>query len=461
MQRRLFAILPLFISAHLAFTQGTDRERETVLPHVEEIDVFHDAEPTDAVVKDDIHTPDDIRSVIEKMPRESRPAAFMYNKSDKSEAYPWVSADGLHLYYTHNASADAFFYCTRPNLQTAWSIPREVKIANTPSGVMSAINSCWLSDDRKILIFISGGKIYRAKAMENSSTQFEFDNQIILLTESGKPIEDGFKNCPSFCDNMSQFFLCHEDKTSWFRKASDIEYQRVERNIVEDNALGRVSSDGLSFIYDNDNEDGSIRIVRRKTLTESFSGSLVEKLFDMNAKLDLHQPCFAENASMLFFVHSITNSWGENNLYSVAIPRQNNIKEPDLTGITPVAAEVPSEIVQNPEAMDVMPETITPVKAETRSSQGVLEAQIGIIEMYPNPVSEELTLKLVSETGKYNKEATLKVTDIAGKVVLSETVLPGTEFFKLKVHKLAPGTYYLSYSGVGLHTEALKFQVQR
>jgi serine protease len=62
------------------------------------------------------------------------------------------------------------------------------------------------------------------------------------------------------------------------------------------------------------------------------------------------------------------------------------------------------------------------------------------LSAYPNPFNEELTLDL---TSLRSKTCTLKLSDLLGQPVFSETILVDSNIRKLKIHNLQEGIYIL------------------
>lgn len=73
-----------------------------------------------------------------------------------SDAYPWMSSDGLRLYYTRNFK---LMFAERTNAQSTFSAPVEVDFTGD---VQLEVVSIWLSNDEKTIFLVANNRIYRS-----------------------------------------------------------------------------------------------------------------------------------------------------------------------------------------------------------------------------------------------------------------------------------------------------------
>lgn len=87
---------------------------------------------------------------------------------------------------------------------------------------------------------------------------------------------------------------------------------------------------------------------------------------------------------------------------------------------------------------------------DIRNSERILFKQLDIQELsmttYPNPTSGKVTLEI---QGNESQPMTLKVLDLQGRCVLTETIKPVNEFLKksISLEPLSPGSYFLQLQG--------------
>jgi hypothetical protein len=74
---------------------------------------------------------------------------------------------------------------------------------------------------------------------------------------------------------------------------------------------------------------------------------------------------------------------------------------------------------------------------------GIPEEKLSDLMIYPNPASEWVNLKTQFLTGK---NAYVSVSDLSGRILLSQEVPEGVNEFRISVSRLTPGSYLLSLS---------------
>lgn len=77
------------------------------------------------------------------------------------------------------------------------------------------------------------------------------------------------------------------------------------------------------------------------------------------------------------------------------------------------------------------------------------------ITLSPNPVSETLTIHYPGVSGKIN----IRITDLTGRVIQSETAIMNSDYRRIDVRKLMPGMYFLEI-GNGQKKSTVKFVKQ-
>lgn len=89
------------------------------------------------------------------------------NDNDLSDAYPWLSGDGLRLYFCRNF---ILYSAERKTIDSKFSTAVPV---NFIGDVNLEIVSCWLSDNEKTILFISNNNIYKS-TRDNPASEFSF-----------------------------------------------------------------------------------------------------------------------------------------------------------------------------------------------------------------------------------------------------------------------------------------------
>ncbi|MEA3478351.1 MAG: hypothetical protein U9R60_09250, partial [Bacteroidota bacterium] len=116
--------------------------------------------------------------------------------TDGADAYPWISSDGLRIYYTRGMYENELYVAQRDNTTSYFNTPAEI-----PVSVPDAF-SCWLSQDELDMYFSDRYNIYYA---HRDSINSNF-NTIVSINLSG--IEPSrFKSGPSLNVAQDELFL--------------------------------------------------------------------------------------------------------------------------------------------------------------------------------------------------------------------------------------------------------------
>ncbi len=98
----------------------------------------------------------------------------------QSDAYPWISGDGLSIYYNRNFK---MMYAKRNSIGEKFSQPKEIDFEGE---VQLEIVSCWLTPDEKTMFIVANNVIYRS---------------------SRKTVDDKFSFPEVMTDEFKQFYF--------------------------------------------------------------------------------------------------------------------------------------------------------------------------------------------------------------------------------------------------------------
>jgi hypothetical protein len=116
------------------------------------------------------------------------------NAPDKADAYPWLSPDGLRLYYTRADVDDRIYFTERSSTDQLFQSPLPVSIPYEGD-----IRSAWLTDDEKTILFTSSGAILKSTLIAPQT----FDTPTVVVAEDAVA---SFVSGPSYCNNELYFF---------------------------------------------------------------------------------------------------------------------------------------------------------------------------------------------------------------------------------------------------------------
>jgi len=137
--------------------------------------------------------------------RESEDAAFAnvrpldeINDPEMSDSYPWLSNDGLRIYFTKQKGSDiTFFSAKRERLDEKFSKPRKLDFA-LPK--ISNNMSCFLSADELEIFALSGDKIYHA-------TREDIFAKFTTPIEIGQSSDNGYMSGITMTQDNSELFV--------------------------------------------------------------------------------------------------------------------------------------------------------------------------------------------------------------------------------------------------------------
>ena len=120
------------------------------------------------------------------------------NDAELSDSYPWLSNDGLRIYFTKQKGSEiTFHWADRPDASSKFSKPKKLdftlpKISNNMS--------CFLSADETEIFALSGDRIYHA-TRENLFSKFS------VPVEIGQSTDNGYMSGITMTQDNSELFV--------------------------------------------------------------------------------------------------------------------------------------------------------------------------------------------------------------------------------------------------------------
>jgi len=120
------------------------------------------------------------------------------NEKEVSDSYPWLSNDGLRIYFTKQKGSEITFHqAARKSLNDKFAQPEKLNVA-IPK--ISNNLSCFLSADETEIFVLSGDKIYSAKR-ENLFGKFS------APVEIGQANDNGYMSGITMTQDNSELFV--------------------------------------------------------------------------------------------------------------------------------------------------------------------------------------------------------------------------------------------------------------
>jgi hypothetical protein len=239
------------------------------------------------------------------------------NDPTEGDAYPWISPDGLRLYYTHGTSSGTQFWFTqRADTNSYFVTPVVVPIAlgNLPL-------SCWLStDELDMYITKNWNDSLFCTHRNTTSSAFGTPVQINLL---------GIKLTALLCTSLNtaqdELFLCAKDSTLndaiyKFSRISSTSFTYTGKMTTPTGyyvELGQLSKDNLAYFLCASHNSGKAIIYQmtRSDTAASFDTNTFQQVQGINdfSVVNL-EPSMSDNLYWVAFVRSV-GDWNDDNLY--------------------------------------------------------------------------------------------------------------------------------------------------
>jgi hypothetical protein len=243
------------------------------------------------------------------------------NSENNPDAYPWISSDGLRLYYTKgkrtkNSLNEKIFYTERQSISDNFGEPRKINLWKDESNIVS----CWLSvDELKIYYKFLGieKKIFRAS---RNSREELFDS--VKAINLGGDFE-GTNIGPSLTPDKKELYIYNyipDEKSASiliFKFEEEFSYNLDSKLTVPLGYIvspGQLSKDGLKYYLSMEKDSvNRFYYFKRNSLNEKFS-----KLYKVGGEINnytLAQVSLTSDENILIFSCSETKKWSNNELY--------------------------------------------------------------------------------------------------------------------------------------------------
>jgi hypothetical protein len=303
-----------------------------------------------------------------------------------ADAYPWISADGLRIYYTSTlTSGQGLVTASRNSLSDPFGP------ASYLGGNFSTAVSCWLTHDELTIYYTNGNSLYRATRL-NLWDSFGGGS---IVTLSGAPALT-FITAPSLTPALDQLYLyCSNTagKHLYRFTGSGTSYNfDGELFHTGESSPGQLSRNGLQMFTSSASSTGSeLGVFGRDLLTEPLdSFQLMSPLVNGIAPYTF-QPSATAGEGIMVMVKNMLDTWMDNDLYIAW-----------NSSIISASSDFP----------------------------------VGDITVYPNPASEFIRFSLKPEMNG----SVVTVYDLAGRLVQESSLARTTNI--LDVSAFTPGLYH-------------------
>jgi hypothetical protein len=236
------------------------------------------------------------------------------NTPDAGESYPFISEDGLRIYYNSGSIATGnIFFSSRPNLASPFS-KAQLLSNKFPSGSHSA----YLSKDELAIYFVVNNTIYTSKR-DSKHTLFTTISKINLSGDffgfiSGVSVTPDTKELLVYNTNSST----NRKRILTFKSEGPNNYKlsgHLPIPLEYEAGSGRLSTDGLEFhLSVEKNKTNKLASFKRRSLSKPFEKfNLLE--CSINDFFNNIQPSKTLDNRVLVFVRNSSLLWNQNDLY--------------------------------------------------------------------------------------------------------------------------------------------------
>ena len=359
------------------------------------------------------------------------------NQDGSAEAYPWLSEDGLRIYFTHENVIEQW---ERKSISSKF----ENKKVIVDDG--NAIVGQWLNSTETEIWYTTGGggTLYHG-VRKNIKSDFDKFDEIQLMNQAGD--YSGFISGPSLTPDQNELFLFYsgdsQDRIDIFTKEGN---QYMLTGSVEapdgDVSPGHLTSDGLSlYISVENNATEKLYVAHREKTGDAFTN--FQELFP-DEEISMIQPYAIMGGSMIVFTGSYADSWGNNDLYiwSGEIVQPIAIIEvtaPVIIELEPVIEiTTPIAEIQDPVIEEEMIEP--EVEIATKELPASEEIKSSVL-VYPNPAVT--SARFVTSAEMISGQ--IVIYDLSGNVIFEKNNISENEF-SVDLASVASGMYIYSIS---------------
>ena len=247
------------------------------------------------------------------------------NSTAQADAYPWISGDGLRLYYTNGLTTNsALFYAQRTSTSNLFSLSY---VFNIPSNSNSTnTHNFWLSTNELDVYFSDfTNRIYHA---QRNNIVANFGHADSILLHHGTALNQRVIYGISFDSSHQHLYASspNVDSLLIYKKVGphkyDYAYALANTTLPGTMGPGQLSKDDLTYYYTliGVNIAGNYQLYQtsRASVLDTFDLSLsqpVSGVLDTTAYNG--QITVSNNANIAVFTKAQTNSWTANDLYLI------------------------------------------------------------------------------------------------------------------------------------------------
>jgi hypothetical protein len=233
------------------------------------------------------------------------------NSTNQTDAYPYISDDGLRLYFVNNdLGSNNVYYSSRPDLDTDFS-PKELLDSSLFSGTVS----CWFTANELEAYFSSGVNLYHATRPSTISA-FGTATEITLIGGNST-----FIGGPTLSPGKEELYFYNSLGLLKYEYTNDSTYTYVSDVLPPtgyEGKVGQLSKDGLELymsLSSFGNDSMLLFKYDRLAIGSDFLNPIRLNSQINGPNLINSQPSYATAANVLVWVRNDEFTWDGNDLY--------------------------------------------------------------------------------------------------------------------------------------------------
>lgn len=356
------------------------------------------------------------------------------NVENEANAYPYISNDGLRLYYTSdNSGTDDLYFTSRVTLTSTFGEPQLVA-----KKIFRNIKSSWFSEDELEVYFTTGTYAYYT-SRETTASPFNAATKLTLIGNSGVGLFS-----LSATPNGEELYIRESGVgVVKYRFTSQFTYT-MESMLNAPSGLkfrsGQLSKDGLKYYWgfkSNTTNNSDIYTMSRENISDDFGTPTVMSSSINDGSAVNTQPSYASTANVMVWTRASEHSWSKTELYIANYKTLESDDPIDLSeNVVPVvlsASIVPIVLI----------DSVDPVVISKSTDPVVLSESEFDFLAYPNPSSNAVTIRFILENAE---TVHFVLTDEMGRVVMdfSRDAEENINDELIDLSDLTEGTYQLT-----------------
>lgn len=346
------------------------------------------------------------------------------NEVGVAEAYPWLSADAMRLYFTKD---NAIYMASRNSRYDQFGEATPVSFDDKPHSI-----SAWLTSN-ELEMFVSNGNLIKVYSRQDRESMFQFSKTIEV-----DPYLEGFISGVSFTPDMRTMIVYNSNEGQRLGIFS-MQNHTIQSFLTTmeapfgELAVAQLSKDG-KWLYFSVDEDPTFSIYKVDASTLLMDNINYIKVLSLNG-LRIGKPSLSYDETYLAFNATASNLWQNNEILVVDMNNLSFIQDdPELFELSDPF---------NPVSYTPVLKDMVPLKSQAQQEIDASSFDLQITRVFPNPTRSDITIKYQLPINCQVVE--LFVNDLQGKEVMRRKLnTQQKEFtFSLRDMGLPKGNYVL------------------